>query len=349
MRRKLLACGLALGLLTAIAPAAPALAADVVSAPLVSGVPQAQQAVAYWLADGGANLRNAAPFVPPYDVSGERTSGTIVPPGKPIHYPPLVPPTEGDPPRTTGKVFFVGGDHQPHWCTGVALQGQYRNLVATAAHCVYDMVSPPATTYHWVFIPGPATDGTHPYGIYAGKQVITHYDFTQYRDPDRDVAFVSVYSGVVPSGDGTLTTNGRLGDIVGGQGLAFNQRIDETTAPAVDVFGYPAGPHPDGTRPYTGQSLERSSGQESATNLSSPSADLLVGVESPFTGEGSLGSPWLQDYVDERGLGYLNGITAGVSDTDGDGRYDTGISPYFDTSLAGIYHAAASLWTGRIT
>ncbi|GGQ22431.1 hypothetical protein GCM10010140_60940 [Streptosporangium pseudovulgare] len=81
----------------------------------------------------------------------------------------------------------------------------------------------------------------------------------------------------------------------------------------IDVFGHPAGPHPDGTRPYTGQSLEHSTGQVSTTNLSSPSADQLVGVESPFTGEGSPGSPWLQGYEDEHGLGHLDGVTAGVS------------------------------------
>ncbi|MEV4890617.1 hypothetical protein AB0K48_14605 [Nonomuraea sp. NPDC055795] len=349
MRRKLLACGFALCLLTAAAPAAIAQAADVVSAPLVFGVPAAQQAVAYWLADGGAKLKNATPLGQPYDIQGERVSDPIVPSGKPIQFSPMAPLAEDEPPQTTGKVYFVGGDHQPHWCSGVSVYSQYRNLVATAAHCVYDMVSAPATNYHWVFIPSPATDGTAPFGIYAGKQVFTHYDFTQYRDPDRDVAFVNVYSGVVPSDDGTLTTNGRLGEIVGMQGLAYNRTINETTAPAVNLFGYPAGPHPDGTRPYTGQSLERSAGQVSATNLTSPPADQLVGVESPFTGEGSLGSAWLQNYQDEHGLGYLNGITVGASDTDSDGRYDTGVSPYFDTVLNSVYRAAASYWTGRIT
>ncbi|MFF0768975.1 hypothetical protein ACFYUK_08775 [Nonomuraea wenchangensis] len=77
------------------------------------------------------------------------------------------------------------------------------------------------------------------------------------------------------------------------------------------------------------------------TSLTSPEADRLVGVESPFTGEGSLGSGWLLGYEDERGLGYLNGVTAGVA--------DTGVSPYFDTTPAGVYKAASVNWTGRLT
>ncbi|MEU7852642.1 hypothetical protein [Nonomuraea sp. NPDC049141] len=348
MRRKLLTSGVALGLLGATALATPAHAANVVSAPLAFSAAEAQQVAAFWLADGAANLRAATPFAPPHEVRGERTSGAIVPSTQPVQYNPVAPLAEGDLPQTAGKVFFVGGDEQPHWCSGAAVHTQYRNVVATAAHCVYDTVGAPVTTHNWVFIPGSA-EGATPFGLYVGKRAFTHYDFTQYQDHDRDFAFVNVYSGVVPSADGTLTTNGRLADIVGGQGLTFNQEINETTAPAVDIFGFPAGPHPDATRPYTGQSLERSTGRTSAMSLTSPPADQLVGVESPFTGDGSLGSAWLKDYSDEHGLGYLNGITTGVSDTDGDGRYDTGVSPYFDTELAMIFKAAAASWTGRIT
>ncbi|GAA3146434.1 hypothetical protein [Nonomuraea roseoviolacea] len=146
------------------------------------------------------------------------------------------------------------------------------------------------------------------------------------------------------SSSGTLTSNGRLVDIVGGQGLAFNQ----ATSPTVDVFGYPAGPHPDGTRPYTGQTLERSTGPTFAMRLDTPPADQPAGVDSPFTGEGSLGSSWLESYGDDQGLGYLNGITTGVSDTDGDGRYDTGVSPYFDSGLYNVFRAAAAAWSGRV-
>lgn len=345
MRRRLLALGVGLGLLGATAVAGPAEAADVVAwAPLASSTADAQQVATFWLADGGAKLRSATPYAPRTEVRGERTSGTVVPPGKPGSVNPVGPEAEGEPPRTSGKVFFVGADGLPHWCSGTALQSQYRNLVATAAHCVYDMEGAPATVGSWVFVPA-YSDGTTPSGLYVGKRVFVHSDFTQYGDHDRDFAFVNVYSGVVPSDSGTQVTTGRLADIVGGQGLAFNQ----ATTPAVDVFGYPAGPHPDGTRPYTGDTLERSTGPTFTMSLSAPPADQPIGVDSPFTGDGALGSSWLEGYSEEQRLGYLNGITTGVSDTDGDGRHDTGISPYFDTGLYTIFKAAASYWTGRIT
>ncbi|MGW2200136.1 trypsin-like serine peptidase, partial [Streptosporangium sp. NPDC001682] len=51
-------------------------------------------------------------------------------------------------------------------------------------------------------------------------------------------------------------------------------------------------------------------------------ADRPIGVDSPFTGEGSLGSSWLTQYTNDSRTGYLNGITISVSDTDGDNRYD---------------------------
>ncbi|MCK2213996.1 hypothetical protein MF672_009355 [Actinomadura sp. ATCC 31491] len=57
---------------------------------------------------------------------------------------------------------------------------------------------------------------------------------------------------VVPAAGGGLANAGRLGDNVGGQGLAYNQ----ARGGPVDVFGYPAGPHPDGDGPYDGQTIQ---------------------------------------------------------------------------------------------
>ncbi|MFF3672122.1 trypsin-like serine peptidase [Microtetraspora malaysiensis] len=312
--------------------------------PLASTVATAQQVATFWLADAGANLKNATPYAVQTAVRAARGGGGG-PDGKPGYVPPLQGPTspEGKLPTTSGKVFFVGADGQPHWCTGTAMQSAYLNVVATAGHCVYDTEGYNFTLDKWVFVPG-YSEGTTPFGLYVGKQASAHYDFDVYKDYDSDYAFVNVYNGVVSSSSGVLTDSGRLGDSVGGQGLTYNQ----PTNSSVDVFGYPAGPNPDGTQPYTGQTLERSHGKTFNAKAPAIKGEDLIGVNSPFTGEGSLGSSWLLNYGNGNRSGYLNGITISVSDTDGDNRYDTSVSPYFDGELYGVYSAAKNLWTGAI-
>ncbi|WP_433435439.1 trypsin-like serine peptidase [Nonomuraea sp. CA-141351] len=327
--------------------AAPTEASSVSTDPLASTQADAVEVATFWLGDGGANLKNASPYNVQTAVDKVTTRGGITPDTKPGSVPPVPPATSGEAntktPTTSGKVFFIGADGQPHWCTATAVQSQYRNLVATAAHCVYDTQGSGATLDKWVFVPGYA-DETTPWGLYVGKQAFAHYDFTVYNDYDRDYAFVTVYSGVVSSASGELTNFGRLVDNVGGQGLAWNQPLDSS----VDVFGFPAGPHPDGRRPYTGETLESSSGRTTAAMVPSLKAEEFTAVDSPFTGEGSLGSSWLFRYHKSSGMGYLNGITVSVGDTDGNLRYDTSLSPYFDGELSVIYHAADASWSGSI-
>ncbi|SDK32568.1 trypsin-like serine peptidase [Nonomuraea jiangxiensis] len=329
-------------LLTSAFVAAPAHADDVATRQLVAGPDVAKQVAWFWLADGAANLKNATPYAVQTEVHGERASIPVVPDGKPGLTAPALGPTEpkGKTPTTTGKVFFVDADGQPYWCTGTALQSLYRNLVATAGHCVFR--SNGTTVANWVFVPDYA-DGATPWGLYVGKQASTHYEFYTYTDYSRDFAFVNVFSGVVSS-SGVLTDAGRLVDNVGGQGFAWNQPVPST----IDVFGYPAGPNPDGRRPYTGQDLEWSTGPTSTMTLSDLPMNQPIGVESPFTGEGALGSSWLYRYGSDNRAGYLNGVTISVADTDGDDRYDTGISPYFDGQVSVVYRAAAAVWTGSI-
>ncbi|MFG1706996.1 trypsin-like serine peptidase [Nonomuraea sp. M3C6] len=345
MRRTAIALGIGLGLLGSTVVTAPAQAANVVTTPLAATTTTARQVATFWLTDGAANLKNATPYAVQTVVHGERLSNPVVQDGKPGQVSPVTSPvsTTAKSPTTSGKVFFVGADGQPHWCTGTAVQSQYRNLVATAGHCVYDIQRSDTMFDKWVFVPG-YSEGTTPWGLYVGKQVSAHYDFDAYTDYDRDFAFVNVYSGVVSSSDGVLTNKGRLGDNVGGQGFSWNQPIGSSR----DVFGYPAGANPDGTKPYTGETLEGSTGPTFTMTLSDLPADQPIGVDSPFPGEGSLGSSWLERYSNDVGVGYLNGITISVSDTDGDNRYDTGVSPYFDAQTNEIYRAAANLWSGSI-
>ncbi|MGN9846876.1 trypsin-like serine peptidase [Nonomuraea sp. H19] len=342
----MIALGVGLSVLSSTVVAGPAQAASVVAVPLAPAVATAQEVARFWLADDSANLRNATPYTLRTVAGGERLSTEILPDGPAHSVPPVEAenPAAGDLPATSGKVFFIGGDGRPHWCTGTSVQSKFRNLVATAGHCMLDTEAPAGGLGKWVFVPA-YSEGTTPFGLYVGKQGITHYDFDDIRDYDRDYAFVTVYSGVVVSSPDVLTNVGRLGDNVGCQGLAINQPLP----PTADVFGYPAGTHPDGTGPYTGQTLERSTGSTFALKPTGLPADRPVGVESPFTGEGSLGSAWVTGYASDTRTGYLNGLTISVADTDGDNRYDTGISPYFDTELFLVYRDAAHRWTGSIT
>ncbi|KAA9373568.1 hypothetical protein F5972_34740 [Microbispora cellulosiformans] len=368
--------------------AVPAQAArDTASDTLAASGIAAKNIVAFWLSEKAANLVNATPYdhetlVPAKHISkggpsADSKPGTVAPTGggtkasgssKNVNLP-----------RTTGKVFFVGADHRPHWCTATSLQSKYHNVVATAGHCVYDTESNKATMKYWVFVPG-YYQGKAPWGIYVGKTAYTHYDFDVYEDGDRDYAFVTVYNGIKAGRGGDLrnvaewswkqvskkeydrydrfirkakggkyyvvkfTDAGRLGDNVGGQGFAYNQKVGKY----VYVFGYPSGSHPDGNHAFSGNTLKWSYGKTFAAKAPAIKAEELVGVKSSFTGEGSSGSAWLLNYQSSRRLGYLNGVTSGVSDTDGNDRIDTSVSPYFDGETYGVYKAAANVWSGSI-
>lgn len=301
----------------------------------------------FWLGSGAANLKNATPYNVQTSVNGEVFPlGDLPNDAKPGEIPPADPSVIGSPndktPATTGKVFFVASDGQPHWCSGSSVQTAYKNLVATAGHCVSD-IQGAGVHDKWIFVPGYA-EGATPWGLYIGNYAFTHYDWQAYTDYDRDYAFVNVFRGVVASASGGLTDVGRLGENVGAQGLAYTQPVDTS----VDVFGYPAGSHPDGKESYTGETIESSSGKMFAAGVPSLPAEGVVGVHSNFTGAGSLGSSWLTRYSPDARTGYLNGITISVADTDGDQRYDTSISPYFDGELAAVYTAARSKWAGSI-
>ncbi|WP_067125813.1 trypsin-like serine peptidase [Microtetraspora malaysiensis] len=398
-------------------------AGDVASKPLASTGIAAKNIVAYWYAEDSANLKGATP----YNTETKAVAKHVSKGGPAADSKPGIVPAIGDEkktvsksknvnlPKTTGKVFFKGGDGENHWCTATSVQSAYKNLVATAGSCVYDTVSNKATMDYWVFVPG-YYQGKTPWGIYVGKQAFTHYDFDVYEDADRDYAFVTVYNGLktphdgVPHGNdvpkksdngGTGWANiggwqevtkdvydqyrgwdtfvgdtatvygpdyddfnkngnrteefqhyfvfkfvdaGALGANVGGQGLAYNQKVGKP----VFVFGYPSGSHPDGNHAYSGHTLKWTYGKTFPVQVPAIKGEELLGTKSSFTGEGALGSAWLVNYNNGRRLGYLNGVTIGVSDTDGNNRYDTSFSPYFDGELAGVYNAAKNNWSGSI-
>ncbi|MEU7693537.1 hypothetical protein [Microbispora hainanensis] len=379
--------GVAVAGLVGASMAAPAQAAgDTAHDTLAGSGLAAKNVIAYWLNQKASNLLHATPYGYESQVSAKHiSSGGPSADSKPGIVSPIGGGSSGGSlknvnlPRTTGKVFFRGGDGRPHWCSATSVHSKYGNLVATAGHCVYDTKTNRATMDRWVFIPG-YYQGKAPWGIYVGKTAYTHYDYDVYEDGDRDYAFVTVYNGIKAGRGGDLrnvaewswkqvdrktyaghdrflrkskggkyyvvkfTDAGRLESNVGAQGLAYNQKVGSS----VYVFGYPSGSHPDGNHAFTGQTLKWSYGKTFAAKAPSVKGEELVGVKSSFTGEGSLGSSWLLRYSSSKRLGYLNGVTSGVADTDGNRRIDTSVSPYFDGETYGVYKAAASNWSGSI-
>jgi uncharacterized protein YkwD len=338
---------------------------------------QAYDVAGFWLASNGKALKDAEEYHPDYKVNTHtarlQSKGAPATDGKPG-----VVPAIGEEktktarskninlPKTVGKVFFVR-DGKPHWCSATSVQSRYRNLVATAGHCAYNTDDDGHVLDHWVFVPG-YYQGKAPWGIYAAKQAFTHYDFDVYEDFDRDYAFVSVYNGLKVKLVGktgktqydaylgpkwtynsrwhyaVLEDVGRLGDAVGGQGLAYN------IAPGMKVFafGYPAGEHPDGDKPYTGVTPKWLYGRTSKTV-----ADTTLKIEAQIALKGAVtygfdGGPWLLKYSNNKRLGYINGVTSTFIDADKNGRYDQIGSPFFDAETYAVYTAAANVWSGTI-
>ncbi|GAA0384942.1 hypothetical protein Acor_48110 [Acrocarpospora corrugata] len=246
---------LGVGLLGAALLATPAGAAGLASTEaLAADTASARLVAEFWLSNDRANLANATPY-------NVQTAVTVSPAAAPIpdgNRTIMAPtdrasfPDNPDPdnvlalPRTTGKVFFVAADGQPHWCSATSVSAFYRNLVTTAGHCVFDPANGGAAHAKWVFVPT-SYRGKTPYGLYVGR---TGAALTELRagNYSRDYAVAAVWNGVDLAANGTMIDKGRLVEVVGGQGLAWNQPMSTP----LFGFGYPAGTHPDGTKPYSG-------------------------------------------------------------------------------------------------
>jgi hypothetical protein len=242
--------------------------------------------------------------------------------------------------RTIGKVFFRFGSKE-YWCSASAVAAKNHSVVATAAHCAFDPRQGKPAEY-WIFVPNPGANGTTPDGIYVGSSLSIHEDWVGKNDYDYDYAFVTVHRGFTWQKQGTeyvARDVGRLQDNVGGQGLELGKKAP---AAKVDAFGYPAGPQPDGTRPFTGEALLSCVG--STRKAIAPSLELEFGVQlAPCNfSKGASGGPWLADWQAARQLGNLIGVNSLTWNTDAKGAFDAVSSPYFGTVTGDVYrHAAA--------
>ncbi|SDL46435.1 trypsin-like serine peptidase [Nonomuraea jiangxiensis] len=175
-----------------------------------------------------------------------------------------------------------------------------------------------------------------------GNATITHFYVQQWYKPGKDTKYFKTVFFII---EGAVKDAGRLGDNVGGQGFSWNQPTKKT----VRVFGYPALPHPDGNKAYTGVTPKWCYGPTSDKLVGSAAKKIEehVALKCAMT-EGADGGPWLLNYNNGKRLGYVNGVTSTFNDQDKNGRVDYISSPYFDGETNTVYRAAAASWSPKL-
>jgi len=204
---------------------------------------------------------------------------------------------------TTGKVFFsMGGGN--YVCSGAATSSGNRSVVTTAGHCVKDGAGAWAT--NWAFVPA-YNNGARPYGTWTARNLVTTSAWANRTDINYDGGFAIMNA-----------LNARyLTDVVGGQGIAFNQ----ARGLYYNAYGYPAAP------PFNGQSLKSCAGYAQD--------DIYGGTQSQripcnMTG-GSSGGPWL-----------TSGLINSVNSFGYNGVANQMFGPYFGSAIQSAYNSAAT-------
>ncbi|NUP67334.1 MAG: peptidase, partial [Nonomuraea sp.] len=145
--------------------------------------------------------------------------------------------------------------------------------------------------------------------------VATRLLTTQQWDTGEDINFDIAAAVVAPLQGRTLT------DVVGGQGVAFNQPRGRQTF----SFGYPA------AAPFDGSDLVFCNGR----TFDDPVMTKDQGLRCAMTG-GSSGGPWFQGFDPSTGLGWLNSVNSFKYDFAPDFMF----GPFFGNEAMAVYQAA---------
>ena len=193
-----------------------------------------------------------------------------------------------------------------HFCTASVVASLGRDLLITAAHCIYGGKSG-GYRQDIVFIPG-YRDGTEPFGVWTPQRLLVAPQWASSSDPDFDVGFV-----VLKPHDGE-----NIQQVLGGNRLG----IDSGYQHLVRVTGYP---NSAGT-PITCIS---STSRQSATQLR---------FECDGYTSGTSGSPWVTRFDRRTRTGTIVGVIGGYQE--GGDSPSVSYSPYFGSAISQLYQQA---------
>jgi V8-like Glu-specific endopeptidase len=206
---------------------------------------------------------------------------------------------------TEGRVFFTYQGRTAS-CSGTAVTSTNESTVITAGHCVK---LDGAFHTNWVFVPA-YDNGSTPYGTWTAKKTYATPQWVASEDINYDVGAAAVN----PLNGQNLT------DVVGGQGIAFNQARGQN----MYAFGYPA------AAPYDGSKLIYCSGSTFDALISDG-----IGMTCDMTG-GSSGGGWFLQFSESTGAGIVNSVNSYKINFIPTWMF----GPYFGTDAQNVYTAA---------
>lgn len=191
---------------------------------------------------------------------------------------------------TMGKVFFTNATNGLNYvCSGTAVNTENRSVVWTAGHCVNGGGSGATWHRNWAFVPA-RKDGWNPYGIWYARELWSLNGWINSANFRYDQGVAVLYR-----------NNGRaLANVVGGQGIAWNQARNTWYY----SFGYPA------AAPFGGERQIICSAPYGLDDTPWPWWDgpNTNGIGCDMTG-GSSGGGWMRNWTFSSG-GYVNSVNS---------------------------------------
>jgi V8-like Glu-specific endopeptidase len=265
-----------------------------------------QRAQNFWTAE---RMRSARPL----DLPVVNASPSQVAAGAPAVVEPMAFPNGGSAwtgggnvVKTTGRVFFTYQGRTAS-CSGSAVASTNKSTIITAGHCVK---LGGAFHTNWTFVPA-YNNGNAPYGTWAARLLRATPQWVASENISYDIG-----AAVVSQLNGASLT-----DVVGGQGIAFNQARGQN----MYAFGYPA------AAPYNGTILIYCSGRVFNEFLGTGG----IGMTCNMTG-GASGGPWFLQFSEGTGNGLVNSVNSFKYNFAPNWMF----GPYFGADAQNLYNSA---------